>query len=126
LLPVDFSQPLGTLGSRSAPHRLHVVAYGVGLSLEKQAVGAQTPGGCTLLEMSAVFAEFERERVLASHARAIDSGVRFGWPTIPACKAAAVVFGLKSGIGVLKLAKAHGVGVGTVQRLKFEVAASGA
>jgi hypothetical protein len=52
--------------------------------------------------------------------------VRFGRPTIATDKAAAIVTGLKSGTGVVKLSKAHGVGVGTVQRLKAELAAGAA
>jgi DNA invertase Pin-like site-specific DNA recombinase len=74
-----------------------------------------------------VFAEFEREmireRVLAGQARARASGVRFGRPTIPADRAAAIVADLKTGVGVVKLAKLHGVGLGTVQKLKARLAA---
>jgi hypothetical protein len=96
--------------------------YGVGLYLHAQAVDTTTPGGKALLQMAGVFAEFEREmireRVLAGQARARASGVRFGRPTIPADKAAAIVADLKAGVGVVKLAKLHGVGVGTVQKLK--------
>ena len=77
--------------------------------------------------MAGVFAEFEREmireRVLAGQARARASGVRFGRPTIPADKAAAIVADLKAGVGVVKLAKLHRVGVGTVQKLKAKLAA---
>ena len=67
--------------------------------------------------MAGVFAEFEREmireRVLAGQARARASGVRFGRPTIAADKAAAIVADLKTGVGVVKLARLHSVGVGT-------------
>jgi DNA invertase Pin-like site-specific DNA recombinase len=49
--------------------------------------------------MAGVFAEFEREmireRVLSGQAQAKASGVRFGRPTIPADKAAAIVADLK-------------------------------
>ena len=86
-----------------------------------------TPAGKALFQMMGVFAEFEREmireRVLAGQARARASGVRFGRPTIPADMAAAIVTGLKAGTGVVKLAKVHGVGVGTVQKLKVKLAA---
>ena len=44
-------------------------------------------------------------------------------PTIPADKAAAIVADLKTGVGVVKLAKLHSVGVGTVQKLKAKLAA---
>jgi DNA invertase Pin-like site-specific DNA recombinase len=101
--------------------------YGVGLYLHAQAVDTTTPGGKALLQMAGVFAEFEREmireRTLAGQARARASGVRFGRPTIPDAKAAAITADLKSGIGVVKLSKLHGVGVGTVQRLKAALAA---
>jgi DNA invertase Pin-like site-specific DNA recombinase len=77
--------------------------------------------------MAGVFAEFEREmireRVLAGQARARACGVRFGRPTIPANKAAAIVADLKTGVGVVKLANLHRVGVGTVQKLKANLAA---
>jgi DNA invertase Pin-like site-specific DNA recombinase len=79
--------------------------------------------------MVGVFAEFEREiireRVIAGQARARATGVRFGRPTIPADKAAAIITGLKSGTGVVKLAKAHGVGVGTVERALSRLARRG-
>ena len=100
-------------------------AFGVGLYLDKQAVDTTTPGGRALLQMAGVFAEFEREmireRVMAGQARARDAGVKFGRPAIASNKAAAVVEGLKSGTGVVKLAKLHGVGVSVVQRLKAEL-----
>jgi DNA invertase Pin-like site-specific DNA recombinase len=80
-----------------------------------------------LLQMTGVFAEFEREmireRVLAGPARARAFGVWFGRPTIPADKAAAIVADLRAGVGVVKLAKLHGVGVGTVRKLKAKLAA---
>jgi DNA invertase Pin-like site-specific DNA recombinase len=102
-------------------------AYGVCLYLDRHAVDTTSPGGRGLLPMAGVFAEFEREmireRVLAGQARAKASGVRFGPPTIPADKAAAIVADLKGGVGVVKLAKVHGVGVGTVQKLKAKLAA---
>ena len=62
-------------------------------------------------------------RVLAGQARARACGVRFGRPTIPVDKAAAIVADLRAGgVGVVKLAKLHSVGVGTVQKLKAKLA----
>jgi DNA invertase Pin-like site-specific DNA recombinase len=102
-------------------------AYGVDLYLDKQAVDTTTPSGRALLQMAGVFAEFEREmireRTIAGQARARAAGVRFGRPTIPEAKATAIVSGLKAGTGVVKLSRVHGVGVGTVQRLKCELTA---
>ena len=101
--------------------------YGVGLYLHAQAVDTTTLWRRGAAAEAGVFAEFEREmireRVLAGQARARASGVRFGRPTIPADKAAAIVADLKTGVGVVKLAKLHGVGVGTVQKLKAKLAA---
>jgi DNA invertase Pin-like site-specific DNA recombinase len=100
-------------------------SYGVDLYLDKQAVDTTTPSGRALLQMVGVFAEFEREmireRTIAGQARARAAGVKFGRKPIPADKAGPIVAGLKSGTGVVKLAKLHGVGVGTVQRLKAEL-----
>jgi DNA invertase Pin-like site-specific DNA recombinase len=102
-------------------------AYGVDMYLDKQAVDTTTPSGRALLQMAGVFAEFEREmireRTLAGQARAKAQGVRFGRPTIAADKAATISADLKSGVGVVKLAKRHGVGVSVVQRLKSELGA---
>jgi DNA invertase Pin-like site-specific DNA recombinase len=97
-------------------------AYGVDLYLDKQAVDTTTPSGRALLQMAGVFAEFEREmireRTIAGQERARSSGVRFGRPTIPSDKAEAIVADLKAGVGIVKLAVRHGVGVSVVQRLK--------
>ena len=99
-------------------------AYGVDLYLDKQAVDTTTPSGRALLQMAGVFAEFEREmireRTIAGQSRARANGVRLGRPTIAADKAEAIVADLQQGIGVVKLAKRHGVGVSVVQRLKTE------
>jgi hypothetical protein len=44
-------------------------------------------------------------------------------PRVVSHKAAALVADLKGRVGVVKLAKVHGVGVGTVQKLKAKLAA---
>ena len=97
-------------------------ATGVDLYLDKQAVDTTTPSGRALLQMAGVFAECERElireRTIAGQARARAAGVRFGRPTIAADREAAVRASLAAGMGIVKAAKTHGVGVGTVQRLK--------
>jgi DNA invertase Pin-like site-specific DNA recombinase len=55
--------------------------------------------------------------------RARAQGRRLGRPTIEADKAAAITAALRAGgAGLHKIAKAHGVGVSTVQRLKAELA----
>jgi hypothetical protein len=59
-------------------------ALGVDLYLHQQSVDSSTPSGRALLQMSAVFAEFERamlrERVFAGLARARAQGKRIGRP----------------------------------------------
>ena len=71
--------------------------------------------------MLGVFAEFERsiiqERVRAGLARAKDEGKVLGRPKIAADVETAVRATLASGIGMMKAAKMHGVGVGTVVRI---------
>ena len=79
-----------------------------------------------MLQMAGVFAEFQaRDDPRASSCRA-GKGQGFrgkvGRPTIPADKAAAIVADLKAGLGVVKLAKVHDVGVGTVRKLKAKLA----
>jgi DNA invertase Pin-like site-specific DNA recombinase len=99
-------------------------ALGVGLYLHQQALDTTTPAGRAMLQMAGVFAEMERalirERTIAGQARARGAGVRFGRPTVAADKEAAVRASLAAGVGIVKTAKMHGVGVSVVQRLKSE------
>jgi DNA invertase Pin-like site-specific DNA recombinase len=71
----------------------------------------------------AVFAEFERaiirESVMSGLERAKAQGKRLGRKRIDARKEAAILADLRLGkAGIIKLAGLHGVGVGTVQRIK--------
>jgi DNA invertase Pin-like site-specific DNA recombinase len=98
-------------------------ALGIDLFLHQQGVDTTTPAGKALFQMMGVFSEFERsmirERVKAGLDRAKAQGKRLGRPTIDAATEAAILAVLKAGrMGVMKIAKAHGVGVGTVQRVK--------
>jgi DNA invertase Pin-like site-specific DNA recombinase len=73
--------------------------------------------------MMGVFAEFERamirERVKSGLERARAQGKTLGRKRIDARKEAAILADLRSRkAGIIKLAAAHGVGVGTVQRIK--------
>jgi DNA invertase Pin-like site-specific DNA recombinase len=102
---------------------------GVDLYLHQQGIDTTTAAGKALFQMMGVFAEFERamirERVHAGLNRARSQGKRLGRPTIDASKAAAITADLRAGgAGLHKIAKAHGVGVSTVQRLKAELAAA--
>jgi DNA invertase Pin-like site-specific DNA recombinase len=73
------------------------------------------------------FAEFERDmirrRVNAGLARARARGVKLGRPKVSAKVEAAIRDSLAAGTGILKTARTVGVGSGTVQRVKAELAA---
>jgi DNA invertase Pin-like site-specific DNA recombinase len=75
--------------------------------------------------MLSVFSDFERamivERTKAGLARARAEGKIIGRPKIGSAVEAAVRASLAGGTGVCKTAKLHGVGVGTVQRIKAEI-----
>jgi DNA invertase Pin-like site-specific DNA recombinase len=95
---------------------------GVDLYLHRQGLDTSTPAGRALFGMMGVFAEFERamivERTVAGLARAWAQGRVLGRPKISHDREEAVRASLATGIGVLRTAKASGVGVGTVQRIK--------
>jgi DNA invertase Pin-like site-specific DNA recombinase len=98
-------------------------ALGINLFLHQQGIDTTTPAGKALFQMMGVFAEFERamiqERVKAGLERAKAQGKVLGRKRINATKEAAILADLRSGkAGIIKLAGLHGVGVGTVQRIK--------
>jgi DNA invertase Pin-like site-specific DNA recombinase len=106
-------------------------ATGVDLYLHQQGVDTRTPAGRAMFQMLGVFAEFERsiiqERVRAGLRRAQAEGTRSGKPCgrpkVAAGVEAAVRAALAAGTGIRKAAAEYGVGVGTVQRIKAEMAA---
>jgi DNA invertase Pin-like site-specific DNA recombinase len=83
-------------------------------------------------ELLAVFAEFEREmiiaRVNAGMARAKKDGTKsgkpIGRPEVRDKLRNAAVDHLLRGVGILKTAKAVGLGTGTVQKINREMAPS--
>jgi len=98
-------------------------ALRIDLYLHQQGVDTSTPAGKALFQMMGVFAEFERamirERVKSGLERAKAQGKILGRPPIDRRKEAAILDDLREGkAGIIKLAAAHGVGVGTVQRIK--------
>jgi DNA invertase Pin-like site-specific DNA recombinase len=98
-------------------------ALRVDLYLHQQGVDTSTPACKALFQMMGVFAEFERamirERVKSGLERAKAQGKILGRPPIDPRKEAAILDDLREGkAGIIKLAAAHGVGVGTVQRIK--------
>jgi DNA invertase Pin-like site-specific DNA recombinase len=101
-------------------------ALGIDLFLHQQGLDTTTPAGKAMFQMMGVFAEFERamirERVKSGLERAKAQGKTLGRPTIDANKEAAIRDALQvGGLGIHKLAALHGVGVGTVQRIKASV-----
>lgn len=96
-------------------------ALKVDLFLHQQGLDTTTPAGKALFQMLGVFAEFERsiiqERVRAGLARAKSEGKTLGRPRIAADVETAVKATLASGIGMMKTAKLHQIGVGTVVRI---------
>lgn len=110
---------------------------GVAIYADKEAMDATTPHGRAMLQMAAVFAELERgmirERVMAGLARAKaetpeqrrSKGKKdAGRPRIATKTEQAIRDRLTTGDGMLKVAKALGVGVSTVQRVKASMAAA--
>jgi DNA invertase Pin-like site-specific DNA recombinase len=97
-------------------------AAGVDLYLHAQGLDTSTPAGRAMFGMLGVFAEFERaliqERVKAGLARARAAGTRLGRPPIAAELEAAIRDRLAAGVGIHTTARALGVGVGTVQRVR--------
>jgi len=108
---------LGVLGE------LH--ANDVALYLHQQGLDTTTPSGRAMFQMMGVFAEFEgamiRERVMAGLARAREEGTKLGRRPIEeadARKAAAIRASLAKRIGVRRIARDLGVGVGTIIRIR--------
>jgi DNA invertase Pin-like site-specific DNA recombinase len=107
-------------------------AAGVDLYLHQQGLDTSTPAGKAMFGMLGVFAEFERslirERVMAGLARAKKHGTKtgnpFGRPKIDAGVEAIIRKSLLKGMGTKATAKAAGVGIGTVLRVRAELAAA--
>jgi DNA invertase Pin-like site-specific DNA recombinase len=111
--------------SRSLHHAVTFMGelgeLGVDLYLHQQAVDTSTPSGRALLAMCSVFSELERglivERVHAGLRRARAQGKRLGRPPVPREIESAIHQARARGLGIRKLAREVGVGVGTVQRV---------
>lgn len=105
--------------SRTKPSRS---VFGVHMYFHQQAIDSTTPSGMAMLQMAGVFAEFERaqirERIIASHNRARAEGKSIGRPSqITEGLIASVKFMRVKGLGIKKIAKELGVGVGTVYKV---------
>jgi DNA invertase Pin-like site-specific DNA recombinase len=106
-------------------------AAGVAIYADKEAVDATTPHGRAMLQMAAVFGELERamirERVMAGLARAKAESPEqrqrrgkkaIGRPKLSEKTEEAIRDRLRDGVGIVRVAKLIGVGVGTVHRIK--------
>jgi len=102
----------------------------VDLFLHQQAIDTTTPAGRMFFHVTGAFAEFEREmirsRVNAGLDRARAKGTRLGRPPVVSKMEQAIRDRLATGEGMLKVSKALGVGVSTVQRVKAGMVAAGA
>jgi DNA invertase Pin-like site-specific DNA recombinase len=104
-------------------------AAGVDLFLHQQGLDTATTTGKMMFHMVGMFAEFERDiirdRVNAGLARAKAQGKQLGRRKIAVKVERAIRADLEArDAGIQKIAKRHGVGVGTVQRIKAEMVAA--
>jgi DNA invertase Pin-like site-specific DNA recombinase len=97
---------------------------GVGLYLHQQGLDTTTPSGRAMFGMLGIFAEYERailqERTKAGLRRAVANGKVLGRPKVANEVESAVRASLAQGTGIVKTARALGIGVGTVQRIKAD------
>ena len=105
---------------------------GVDLFLHQQGLDTTTPSGRAMFQMLGVFAEFERamirERVMTGLARARAEGKQLGRRPVEQSKVKKVkqALALRSrGIGIRRIAREVGLGVGTVIRLVDQPPTSG-
>jgi len=108
-------------------------AKNVDLYLHQQGLDTSTPSGRAMFQMMGVFAEFERaiirERVLSGLARAKAEGVTLGRRALEQSepdKVEAIKAALGAGMGIRLIACECKAGVGTVMRVKAEMAAAAA
>ena len=101
-------------------------AAGVALYSDQQAIDSTTPMGRAMIQMASVFGEQERQiirsRVLAGLDRVRQQGKKLGRPKVSPKTEGAIRQHLATGHGILKVAALVGVGSGTVQRVKREMA----
>jgi DNA invertase Pin-like site-specific DNA recombinase len=103
-------------------------ACGVDLYLDQQNIDTTTPSGKLMFQIIGAFAEFERsmvrQRVKLGLKRAVAQGKRLGRPQIDSAIERKAQRELRKGTGILRVAKALGLGTGTVHRIKREMAAT--
>jgi DNA invertase Pin-like site-specific DNA recombinase len=95
---------------------------GVDLCLDQQALDTTTPAGRLMFQVTGAFAEFERsmirQRINAGLKRAVEAGKTLGRPRISEKLERRIHDQLRTGNGIIKVAREVGVGTGTVQRIK--------
>jgi DNA invertase Pin-like site-specific DNA recombinase len=101
-------------------------AVEVDLYLDQQSIDTTTPAGRLMFQVTGAFAEFERsmirQRVHAGLKRAVEQGKQLGRPKIDPAIEKRILTQLRAGKGILKVAAECGVGSGTVQRIRREMA----
>ena len=105
----------------------HLESCGVDLYLDQQSIDTTTPAGKLMFQVCGAFAEFERsmirQRVKLGLKRAVAQGKQLGRPQIDSAIERRVQQELRKGTGILRTAKALGLGTGTVHRIKREMRA---
>jgi DNA invertase Pin-like site-specific DNA recombinase len=107
----------------------HLEACRVDLYLDQQNLDTTTPMGKLIFQVTGAFAEFERsiiqQRIHAGLARARKAGKTLGRAKIdPAIEKDIRAALAQGGMGMHKIAAMLGVGTGTVQRVKAEMASA--
>ncbi len=110
--------------ARSMRHLVNVLGElndcGVQLFSYKQGVDTSTPMGAMLWQFLGIFAEFEngirRERQAIGIAKAKERGVKFGRRRVSQVKQLEIIKLRGDGLGINKIARALGVGTGSVIR----------
>ena len=106
----------------------HLEACKVDLYIDQQQLDTSTPTGKLMFQVCGAFAEFERsmirERVHAGLRRAVANGKVLGRPLNDPCAVEKARKELAKGIGIGKVARSVGLGVGTVHKLAREMAAN--
>ena len=111
--------------SRSLQHLVEMMnelhSKNVDLYFHQQSIDTTTPSGRAMFQMCGVFAEFERgvirERILASHKRALAEGKHIGRPSnLNDGLIKSVQFMREKEMGIKRIAKELGIGVGTVYK----------
>jgi DNA invertase Pin-like site-specific DNA recombinase len=101
-------------------------AAGIRLYCDQQGIDSSTPMGRAMIQIASVFGEQERsmlrDRVIAGLNRVRQQGKTLGRPKVAPKVENAIRNHLKTGNGILKVARIVGCGSGTVQRVKREMA----